>query len=180
TDDTVERVSREFPDVEVQRVDHNRGYGYAVNLAGHRAHTDYLAVVNQDAVGTPGWIESLVDALDQDVSAAAANPKILLRTDPRRLNTCANAPNYTGITLCRGYNQPATHFVRTEVVGAISGAAFVVRRDAFLRIGGFDPAFFLYLEDTDLSLRLALAGYHCRYVPDASVLHEFTPSFTAR
>jgi GT2 family glycosyltransferase len=40
-------------------------------------------------------------------------------------------------------------------------------------LGGFDARFFMYLEDTDLSLRAALAGYHCRFVPESVVYHHY-------
>jgi len=51
-----------------------------------------------------------------------------------------------------------------EVFGACAGAA-LYRRDAVLAVGGFDERYFAYLEDVDLSLRLRLAGWTCRYEP---------------
>jgi len=62
----------------------------------------------------------------------------------------------------------------TAVVSAISGAAFAIRRKLFQKLGGFDADFFLYMEDTDLSLRVRLAGFKCLYVPDAVVQHDYT------
>ena len=52
-----------------------------------------------------------------------------------------------------------------------SGACVMVRRAAFDAVGGFDPAFFLYCEDVDLSWRLRAAGWRLRYVPQASLRH---------
>ena len=50
-------------------------------------------------------------------------------------------------------------------------AAALYRRSTFLEVGGFDQDYFCYFEDIDLGFRLRLLGYHCRYVPDAVVLH---------
>jgi GT2 family glycosyltransferase len=59
----------------------------------------------------------------------------------------------------------------------VSGAAFVIRRDLFERLGGFDESFFLYMEDTDLSWRARLAGYRCICVPSSIVFHDYVLHF---
>lgn len=179
SDDTVTILRREFPNVDVLRSEVNLGYGAACNRAVAESRSEYVAVVNQDVVSTPGWIDRLVEALDGSPRLALATPKILVKDDPGRINACGNAPHYTGITSCRGYNRPPAAFDRLEPVLAVSGAAFVVRRSAFESVGGFDASFFLYFEDTDLSLRMRLAGYGCVYVPEAVVLHDFEPRFSA-
>jgi N-acetylglucosaminyl-diphospho-decaprenol L-rhamnosyltransferase len=59
----------------------------------------------------------------------------------------------------------------TELVDWVSGACFVVRREAFEQVGGFDEAYFMYLEDVDLCWRLGQAGWQVRYAPSAEVTH---------
>ena len=54
-----------------------------------------------------------------------------------------------------------------------------MRRDVFEALGGFDPLFFMYLEENDLSLRAALAGFTTLFVPRAIVMHDFVPRFSA-
>jgi GT2 family glycosyltransferase len=177
-DDTTALVREEFSGVRVLAQPGNLGYGDAANRGAGVADAEYVAVINQDVVSTPGWIGRLVAALDADPRAAIATPMILIKSDPTRVNTCGNAPHYTGITTCPGYNRRAWEFTQAEAVPAVSGAAMVIRREAFEALGGFDPLFFLYLEDTDLSLRAVMAGYHCLVVPRAAVLHEFEPRFS--
>ena len=58
------------------------------------------------------------------------------------------------------------------VVDWLSGACMLVRRDAFLAAGGFDERFFLYWEDADLCRRLRNRGFHIRYVPGATAVHQ--------
>jgi GT2 family glycosyltransferase len=48
-----------------------------------------------------------------------------------------------------------------------------MRRALFEQLGGFDERFFMYLEDTDLSLRAALAGFACRFAPESVVYHHY-------
>lgn len=57
-------------------------------------------------------------------------------------------------------------------VTVATGAAMMVRRDVFLKIGFFDEKYFLYLEDSDFSLRAQKAGFKIMYVHDAIVYHE--------
>jgi GT2 family glycosyltransferase len=178
-DGTVDLVRRGFPAVRLLRVATNLGYGAASNRGVRSCPAEYLAIMNQDVVSTAGWIDRLVSALDEAPMAALATPKILVKDEPSRVNACGNTPHYTGITWCHGYGRPSGDFGQREDVAAVSGAAFVMRRTVFEELGGFDPDFFLYLEDTDLSLRAALAGYRCLLVPDAVVLHDFEPRFSA-
>ncbi len=58
----------------------------------------------------------------------------------------------------------------------VSGAALMIDRDAFERIGGFSPAFFMYFEDADLCARHSLAGGHVELDPDLLVSHGFGKS----
>jgi len=104
--------------------------------------------------------------------------RIVMADDPVRINTCGNTVHLTGLTLCRGLGAPYETFSRIEDVGAVSGAAFAMPRDLFVELGGFDAEMFLYMEDTDLSLRARLAGRRCLLVPDSVVLHRYALKMT--
>jgi GT2 family glycosyltransferase len=176
-DETVRIVQKEFPAVRVLPGARNLGYGEAGNRGAEASDAEYLLIMNQDVVSTGGWVRRLIAELDSDPTIALATPKILIKQEPGRINACGNTPHYTGITTCRGYGRPADAFSRSEDVAAVSGAAFAIRTSVFRALGGFDPAFFLYLEDTDLSLRALLAGYRSICAPSAVVLHDFEPRF---
>jgi len=60
---------------------------------------------------------------------------------------------------------------RARTVGWVKGAALAIRRTAFDAVGGFDPSFFMYFEETDLSARLAQAGWETHFTPATSVVH---------
>ena len=58
----------------------------------------------------------------------------------------------------------------------ISGACLLIRVTALAAVGGFDPAFFLYFEETDLAHRLRKSGWTCTYTPEARVFHHRSQS----
>lgn len=177
TDNSVSYVQELFPSVQIIRNPTNLGFGQACNIAARYAQGKYLAFLNPDTVVRPGWLEALIAALEADPQAALATPKILLLADAERINTCGNEIHCTGLTLCRGLGMAHDAFPYLEEVDAISGAAFAIRRDLFTALGGFDEAFFLYMEDTDLSWRARLAGYQCIYVPSSVILHDYALRF---
>lgn len=176
TDGSADRVEREFPSIRVVRSSVNGGFGYGCNLGASRARGEYLVFLNPDTTVKPGWLEGLILALD-DPQIALATPCILLMDAPERVNTLGNDVHYTGLAFCRGIgaSRPVTGGI--EDVAAVSGAAFAVRRQVWEALGGMDEAFFLYVEDTDLSWRAALAGYRCVVVPQSVVHHCYTLRF---
>jgi GT2 family glycosyltransferase len=177
SDGTAEAISALFPEVHLVRSCENLGFGRACNLGARLANGHALAFLNPDTLVTPGWLEALVQALNRDPKAGLATSKVLLLHDRERINTCGNDVHLTGLTLCRGLGSPWDSLTDASEVAAVSGAAFAIHRELFWRLGGFDPTFFLYLEDTDLSLRARLAGYHCVYVPDSIVYHHYRLRF---
>jgi GT2 family glycosyltransferase len=96
------------------------------------------------------------------------------------VNACGNEVHLSGLTLCRGMGQPSKAYDAPCEVGAVSGAAFLMRRELFEHLGGFDASFFLYMEDVDLSLRARLAGKRILYVPEAVVYHDYQLHFGRR
>jgi len=170
-------VAARYP-VRVERAERNEGYGAANNRAARLARGRYLVFLNPDTVVEQGWLDALLAPLAD--GPGLATPKIVLLDDPGRVDTCANSVHLSGITVCRGHGQPATRYADTERVLAVSGAAFAIDRATFERLGGFDERFFMYLEDTDLSLRAALAGVPCWYVGASRVRHRHVPAFGPR
>jgi GT2 family glycosyltransferase len=170
-------IARDFPRTSVISSPANLGYGGGCNLGASKAQGRYLAFLNPDTIVQPGWLDALIDALKSDSRAGLATPKILMASSPDLINACGNDVHLTGLTLCRGLGAPSSSHDRPSQVSAVSGAAFLVRRELFERLGGFDSDYFMYFEDTDLSLRARLAGYRSLYVPTATVHHQYRLRF---
>ena len=177
TDGSADYVRRSFPQVRLCPTASNIGFGAGANLGARQARGRYLAFLNPDTLAETGWLEALLQALEDHPQAALATSQILLLQDPERTNTRGNEIHISGLTLCRGMGLPRQDGGTPVKVPAVSGAAFVARRPVFEALGGFDETFFLYMEDTDLSWRARLAGYHCLYVPRSVVCHDYTLRF---
>lgn len=162
----------------VLRPDHNRGFAGGCNegvLALRPARA--FVLVNSDAVVAPTAVAHLVRALDDDVAIATAS--VRLAQEPEIVNSAGNPVHFTGTSWAGGFGEPAAaHAVRREVTSA-SGATMAMSTEVWQRLGGFDDAYFTYLEDTELSLRCWLLGRRVVYVPEAVSLHHYAFSRNA-
>jgi GT2 family glycosyltransferase len=180
TDDSVETIIQKFPQVRLIRNHVNSGFGAGNNMAARMAKGEYLAFLNADTVVKKDWLEELIKAMQSGQHVGMATSKVLLMSEPDRINACGNDIHVSGLTLCRGAGKLEGAFSKVDQVSAASGAAFVMRRDLFLAMGGFDEAFFMYMEDTDLSFRVQLAGMTIRFVPSSVVYHDYALTFGPR
>lgn len=149
----------------------NTGFAFAANRGLEAASAPAVALVNTDVVLAPDWIERTTNALARDDRVAAVACKMVQMDDPHRLYDTGDFLRRDGVCEQRGrfelddgrFDEPG------EAFAPCAGAA-LYRRDALAAVGGFDERLFSYLEDVDLGLRLALAGWLCVYEP-ASALH---------
>lgn len=177
TDDSAETINQKFPQVHLIRNDVNSGFGAGNNIAARMAKGEYLAFLNADTVVKKDWLAELIKAMQSEQHIGMATSKVLLMSEPDRINACGNNIHVSGLTLCRGAGRLESAFSKPDQVSAASGAAFVMRRDLFLAMGGFDETFFMYMEDTDLSLRVQLAGNTIQFVPSSVVYHDYALTF---
>jgi GT2 family glycosyltransferase len=176
-DGSPEFVRQRFPEVHLIKSNINIGFGGANNLGARDARGEYLAFLNPDTQVDPGWLDSLIKKLQSDPQLGMVTSKILLMDDPQKINACGNDIHLSGLTLCRGMGKNVDEYLEPEEVAAISGAAFAMRRKLFVKLRGFDREFFLYMEDTDLSLRVRLTGLRILYVPESIVWHAYRLRF---
>jgi N-acetylglucosaminyl-diphospho-decaprenol L-rhamnosyltransferase len=172
SDGTADHVRQEYPFARVVDSGGNLGFGRGCNLGfEHGQGSDYTIFINPDAVMPPSGIQALVAFLDANPRAGIVAPAITdqptnLMTTPasilREAFGFAAFPHAVQTTAI----QAAT---RTEWAG---GAIFMIRNELFRKLGGFDPRFFLYFEETDLCRRTAAAGYEIWVVPEARAEHE--------
>lgn len=172
SDGSLEFVSSRFPEVQVIALTENRGFAGANNFALRDLTTPYVALLNNDAAAEPGWLTSLVDALEETKEAGFAASKMLYYDRPEVIDRCGDGYTMAGTGLLRGRGEPAANYSRREwVFGACAGAA-IYRTSMLKDIGLFNEDFFLLYEDVDLSFRAQLKGYKCLYVPEALVYHK--------
>lgn len=172
-DPLLETIGQGFPRVRFIAAPKNLGYAGGNNLGFTQARGEYLAILNPDTEPEADWLQALVTARLTARSPVLVTSKILLFDRRERINTCGNTVHYTGLTTCRGLDDSEDRFIAPEFVSAVSGASFLIGRELFGQLGGFDERFFMYLDDTDLSWRAALLGVRCLLVPGSIVYHHY-------
>jgi N-acetylglucosaminyl-diphospho-decaprenol L-rhamnosyltransferase len=164
TDDTV--AIAEGQGARMIRNARNEGYGRANNSGARAAGSEFILVVNPDCTVDKGAVAALVDAARRYPDAALFAPQIVepdgrVFFQPRSLLSPYLHNNQGRLVLPEG--EACAPF--------FSGACFLIRRDVFLELGGFDDNIFLFYEDDDLCRRVADSGSALIYVPQAVVRH---------
>ncbi len=163
-------------DVRTVEIPVNVGYGDGCRAGAAAARGRHLAFVNDDAVVDPDWLRTLVAVAESD-SRIGAVGSLLLESDgstvqelgARIVPDAHPRPWGQGSTVAAA---EARGVLAAREVDFASGAALLVRRDAFDQVGGFDPAYRpAYYEDVDLCLRIRQAGWTVRVEPAARVVH---------
>lgn len=190
SDGSIERLrntTRPGSGLEILQNASNLGFGRAVNGAAAGVASDWLLVLNPDAVLEAGALAALRDALAADPGAAVAGgdvrdahgtpePAAVRRFPSTRralMSALGLARLERWLPALQGVTVPISlRPTETTPVDAVSGACLLLRREAFEAVGGFDPGYALHCEDLDLMKRLSDAGWRCLYVPAAQVVHE--------
>lgn len=179
TDGSVRWVRSTHPSVECIVLPENKGYAGGYNDAIRMIEAKYVALVNSDIEITPQWLSPIIRMMENDQGIAAVQPKIL--AEGRRgyfeyAGASGGFMDSLGYPFCRGrilqfierdtgqYDDPLPIFWA-------SGAALVIRRDAFVEAGGFDTDYFAHQEEIDLAWRLLLKGHKIYCCPQSVVYH---------
>jgi N-acetylglucosaminyl-diphospho-decaprenol L-rhamnosyltransferase len=183
TDDTADAVRDAYPDVEVLQLD-NVGFGRGANAGVRATAADVIVVCNADVRFAPGSVALLAARLGDDPALAAAGPAVRYpdgrhQASARQVPDLRTAIGHALLSRVWRSNPWTRRYRRTDLdpdaardADWLSGCALALRRTAFEEVGGFDPAYFLYVEDVDLGVRLRRAGWRLRYEPDAQVVHR--------
>ncbi len=155
----------------------NTGYagGNAVGMAhALRAGVDYVAVLTQDTDVDRGWLTELVAVAERHPAAGAVQPKILRVDSEGRalIHSWGNELHFLGVGYVGGEGLPDRP-LEIRPIGYASGAGVLYRAAALREVGGFDPEYFMYHEDSDLSWRLHLAGWDALLAPSAVMFHDW-------
>lgn len=170
-DGVAEWLTQQYPWVLLIKNPANSGYAGGNNLGLTQAGGRWVLFLNPDTELTPDCLSNLM-ATARKYPDALITPK-LLKFDGT-INACGNEMHYTGLTTCRGLNQQSSAFNQLETVPLLSGAALLAPQVVLEAIGAFDETYFMYFEDTNLSMRARLAGYQLLCEPAAVLTHYYT------
>lgn len=153
-------------------LENNIGFAAANNVAATLATADLIALLNPDAIPASDWLEQLTSATLRYPRIAMFGSTQIKATELGRVDGCGDNYLFVGLPWRGGYGWPVAALpVSDQSVFAPCGAAALYRKEAFDLAGGFDSAFFCYIEDIDLAFRLRLMGHRCMQIRDATVHH---------
>lgn len=186
-DGSLAAVGRHHPEVLTVGLD-NVGFGRAANAGARRVPGADLVVANADTRFTPGSVRELGAFLTAHADVGVAGP--LIRFPDGRLQLSARAFPSIGQAVMHGLLglwRPDNRWTRAyrltdwdhaseRDVDWVSGCCLALRREAFAQVAGFDPAYFMFVEDVDLCDRVARAGWRVTFTPRAEVVHAIGAS----
>jgi GT2 family glycosyltransferase len=179
TDGSLEWISGNYADVRLIKLDKNHGFAGGYNLAINQLDVKYIVLLNSDIEVTEGWLQPLVNFLDNNPDAASCQPKILSYKRKDYFEHAGAAGCYIdkyGYPFCRGRilnkieKDNGQYDSQIDVFWS-SGACMIVRSDAWNKCGGFDYDFFAHMEEIDLCWRFHKAGYRVCFIPSSVVYH---------
>ncbi|KWX77371.1 MULTISPECIES: glycosyltransferase family 2 protein [Paenibacillus sonchi group] len=184
-DDSVERISREFPGVMLIANSENVGYARANNQGMEVASGRYVLLLNSDTVVRKDTLQTMISFMDSRPDIGASGCKVIL-PDGSLDKACKRGfptpsasfyyafgfsklfpdrPRFNGYQL--GYLDPDQDYP----VDCLVGAFMLLRRETIEQVGGLDEDFFMYGEDLDWCFRIKEAGWGIYYYPQTSIIH---------
>ena len=193
SDDSKAQLSQLCETVHIEWNTENIGFGRANNQAMEHVDTPFACFINPDVRLTDKSLSSMASYLESNPDVAAVGCAMVSRDGEVAAESFRFEPTKTASiakylhipkAVRRALGMPdyymdfdrVSHKKDSIDVEILSGACMVLRVDAFREIGGFDPDFFLYWEDTDLSVRLRQNGWKLRVLPSVEAIHFKTSS----
>lgn len=162
----VDEIQHEFKILVVQSKE-NIGFGRANNLGANHASGEYLLLINPDiTIDNPEYLNELYEFSKNNPQHGIVSTKVL------DMNGITSGPFFE-----YAYN------VKYDLPGKIAsviGALMFISSKIFQEVGGFDPDFFLYDEESDLCLRIRRLNYSIHQIDSLSVVHVGGVSETVR
>jgi GT2 family glycosyltransferase len=180
SDDSVDFVQREFPEVKVIQNSENLGFAGGCNVGVREFESEYYLILNNDTTHDPDWISPLVEQMERDSLIAAVQPKIMSAQNPEVFDYAGGVGGLMDI-LAFPYALGRIFTTREKDDGYYdsprdifwaSGTALLIRGKALQEVGLFDEDFFAHMEEIDLCWRFHNAGWRVVNAPKSRIFHH--------
>lgn len=172
SDATLKYIETNFPLVKVLSQTRNHGFGVAnnigINYALHNG-ADAVFLLNQDAFAQTDCVKKLIEAYHQNPSYGIISP-IHLNGDGTAMDFTFQKVTYMSPLISDLFLQNTSKTIYE--INFINAAAWFVPKETLLKVGGFDPLFFLYGEDDNYCQRMLYHGFKIGIIPNATVYHD--------
>lgn len=181
TDDSVD-ILRALENMRVIKTGENLGFGKACNLGAQESNSEFLLFLNPDSKLYSETVQVALAYMEAPANASVGICGVQLRDETDQTSkSCTRFPSASDF-VCHAVGLDRLfprlgHFMSewahdsTQQVDHVMGAFFLVRRETFETLNGFDERFFVYLEDLDFSFRAKQAGWNSVYLTEAQAFH---------
>lgn len=181
SDGTELYLKNKYPTVTVIQSGANLGVTGANNLAIKKAieeHADYIFLLNPDAYIDPNCINKLLEVMKKDLKIGMACPMIYNANKSNRIWFAGSIFDWhKGIAPHIGYNEiDKGQYFSNTLMDRVCSCAVLISIESLLKIGLFDDNYFLYFDETDLSIRYIDKGYKLLFVSNAKCWHAVSAS----
>ncbi len=176
TDETVKVLEKYGNKIKLIKSLQNLGFSKGNNRAVKQAQGEYLFFLNPDTEIEQSVFDELIRFYENTTDAGIVAPKLIMpngdiQASVRKMPTVWGAIKEFVFGIKNAYSQYAPVGKSPMEVEMIYGAAFLIKKDLFERLNGFDEKFFLYYEDADLCKRVRDLGKKIYYYPEVSIKH---------
>lgn len=179
-EEDINDMEEKFPQVIFHHLKNNTGFCHAVNVGIREAKTPFLILLNNDTVVRKGFLQALMEAMEQHPNAFAVSARMLMWDRQELIDDAGDRYCALGWAYSRGKGKLASLYDKPVPVFAACGGAAIYRSKVLDEIGVFDENHFAYLEDVDIGYRARIYGYKSYYEPNAEVIHAGSASSGSR
>lgn len=185
TDNSLEVLDQHQNNLQIIRNQNNLGFGKACNIGAKYSDSDFILFLNPDMLIFEDTFVNLFNYIkSNDRNDIAVYGIQLLDENKNVQKTCARLPNLwnmivraTGLNklnkkIFKTYAMDDWDHKQTKVVEHVMGAFYLIKRNIFRSLSGFDERYFVYIEDLDLSKRIIDNGYKSVYVTESQAYHK--------
>ncbi len=185
-DNSVELITKQFPDVEIIQTGANLGFAGGVNVGAKASDSEYLLLLNPDTVILDGAIDKLISYAQKIPKAGiwggiTLNNDLSLNPNNARARLSFKTLLFSALGLSKVFNKSC--FFNHDNYGCwdrkserevdvITGCFFLTPRSLWEELDGLDETFFMYAEEADYCIRAIKKGYQPRVTPDARIIHH--------
>jgi len=178
-DGSCELIKKEFPEVQLIRLDKNYGFAGGYNRALRQITAKYTVLLNSDVVPAPFWLAPLFKHMEISRETVACVPKIKALNQPEMFEYAGAAGGFIdkwGYPFCRGrifdqLEQDLHQYDKSSDIFWGSGAALMVKTKDFNESGGLHEHFFAHMEEIDWCWRMKNQGWKISYIPESEIFH---------
>ena len=174
-EDPTKEINKQFPEVNLIVSKENLGFAGGNNLGIRAAKGKYFMMLNNDTEVDPGFLEPLVQKMENDQEIGMVGSKVRFYYKPEIIQYAGATPmtKYTATSYFIGYGQKDKgQFDKGCSTSFASGAAMMTSRKICEDVGLMAEFFFLYYEELDWQERIRKAGYKIYFVPESLIYHK--------